>query len=129
MADGKPPKKIGYRFLGYKLTTDDRPTFLYSYAGVKVEDFTNPVASGQAVHMLRTFTLTSEKAPTNLCFRAAVGNAITEKDGWYRIDDTWRLKAPPGVKARIRKSAGKSELLLPVTFTGGKAQLVIEYSW
>jgi mono/diheme cytochrome c family protein len=123
------PKKIGYHFLGYKLTTDDRPTFRYSFAGIKVEDFPNPFASGKDVHLLRTLTLTTEKAPANLCFRAAVGNKIAEKDGWYRIDDTWRLKLPPGVKARIRKSAGKSELLVPVTFTDGKAQLVFEYAW
>jgi cytochrome c2 len=124
-----PPKKIGYRFLGYKLTSDDRPTFLYSYAGVKVEDFPNPYVSGKDVHLLRTFTLSAEKALENLCFRAAVGNKITEKDGWYRIDDACDLKVPPGVKARIRTSAGKSELIVPVTFARGKAQLVLEYAW
>jgi cytochrome c2 len=123
------PKKIGYRFLGYRLTSDDRPTFLYSYAGVKVEDFSNPYATGKDVHLLRTLTLTAEKVPENLYFRAAVGNKIEEKDGWYRIDEAWRLKVPNGVKGRVRTSAGKSELIVPVTFTEGKAQLMIEYSW
>jgi cytochrome c2 len=124
------PKKIGYRFLGYKLTSDDRPTFLYSYAGVKVEDFPNPYVVGKDVHLLRTLTLSTEKPTDRLCFRAAVGGKITElKDGWYHIDDVWKFKVAPGVKACIRKSAGKSELLVPVTIVGGKAQLVFEYAW
>jgi cytochrome c553 len=124
------PKSLGYRFLGYKLTGDDRPTFHYSYAGVKIEDFPNPVISGKDVVMLRTLTFSAAIAPENFTFRAAVGSKITElKDGWYRIDDAWKFKAPPGVKARIRASAGKSELLVPVTFAGGKAQLVCEYAW
>jgi cytochrome c2 len=124
------PKKIGYRFLGYKLTSDDRPTFLYSYAGVKVEDFPNPYATGKDIHLLRTFTLTTDKPTEKLSFRAAVGSKIAErKDGWYHIDDAWKFKVAGGVKARIRKSAGKSELLVPVTFAGGKAQFVVEYAW
>jgi mono/diheme cytochrome c family protein len=124
------PKKIGYRFLGYKLTTDDRPTFSYSFAGVKVQDFPNPATAGKEVHLRRTFTLTSEKPPENLYFRAAVGNKITElADGWYQIDNAWKIKLPKDVKGRIRKSAGKSELLTPIRFADGKATLVYDYSW
>ncbi len=125
------PKKLGYRFLGYKLTSDDRPTFRYSFAGITIEDFPTAMVSGKDVMIRRTLTLTcGGMAPDHLTFRAAVGGKIEElKDGGYRIDGGWNLKVPVGVKARIRGSAGKSELLVPVTFTDGKARLVFDYSW
>jgi mono/diheme cytochrome c family protein len=124
------PKMRGYRFLGYKLTTDDRPTFRYSFAGVTVEDFPNAVPAGKDVLLRRTFTLTAEKAPEDLYFRAAVGNRIKElPGGWYQIDNVWKLKVGKGVQARVRKSGGKEELLVRVKFTAGKARLVHDYSW
>jgi mono/diheme cytochrome c family protein len=126
----KPAKVQGYRFLGYKLTSDDRPTFNYSFAGVKVADFPNAVIVGKDVLLRRTFNFTAEKAPDNLYFRAAVSNKITElQDGWYSIGGIWKLKVPKEVKARIRTSAGKMELLVPVSFTAGKAAMVLDYVW
>jgi hypothetical protein len=124
------PKKIGYRFLGYKLTADDRPTFNYSLGGVKVEDFPNPVLSGKEVILRRTFTLTAEKAPDNLYFRAAIADKIVElPGGWFHMDGTWKLKVQKDIKAHVRKSAGKMELLLAVPFASGKAKLVYDYAW
>jgi mono/diheme cytochrome c family protein len=125
-----PSKKIGYRFLGYTLSSDDRPTFRYSYRGVTVEDFPNPVHSGKDVHMRRRLDFTAAKEPQGLLFRAAVGNKIVALEGgWYQVDDAWKIQVPAGVTARVRKSAGKAELLVPVRFAGGKAQLVHEYAW
>src|SRR5262249_39625605 len=50
---GKPAKELGYKFLGYKLTPDQRPTFLYSFRGVRVEDFPNAVAGKSAPSIRR----------------------------------------------------------------------------
>jgi mono/diheme cytochrome c family protein len=121
-----PAKAQGYRFLGYRLTSDDRPTFLYSLGDVKVEDFPNPVV-GKEVSLRRTLRLTATQAIDNLHFRAAVGTKIEALgDGWYRIDGTWKMKVEGGV---IRQPPGKAELLVPVRFTDGKAQVVQEYVW
>src|SRR5262249_34417964 len=70
-----PAKAQGYRFLGYRLTPDDRPTFLYSLGELRVEDFPNP-ANGKEVTMKRRLNLSSKTATDNLYYRAAAGNKI-----------------------------------------------------
>jgi mono/diheme cytochrome c family protein len=124
----KASREAGYRFLGYHLTADDRPTFLYSVAEIHVEDF--PVAvAGQEGTLRRSLILTSVKPIDSLVFRAAVGNKIESlAGGWYRIDG-WKLRLANGLAPWIRSSAGKSELLLPVTFKDRKAQVSLEYVW
>jgi mono/diheme cytochrome c family protein len=122
-----PPKEQGYRFRGYRLTTDERPTFLYSFGDVKVEDFPNAVA-GKEQSIKRTLKLATEKPIENLYFRAAVGTKIEPLDaGWYRIDG-WKMKLEGGGPV-IRPAGGKSELLVPIRFKDGKAQLVQEFVW
>jgi mono/diheme cytochrome c family protein len=123
-----PPRKLGYRFDGYRLTRDDRPTFLYSFGGVTVEDFSNPVTAGKDVTLRRVLTLSATKPIEKLHYRAAVGATIEPAgDGWYRVDGTWKVKVPAG--ARVRKTGGKAELLVPVRFQDGKARLEQEYVW
>ena len=122
-------KTIGYRFLGYRLSSDDRPTFRYALNGITVEDFPNPEVSGKEAHMRRTLTLTSAKPVEGLYYRAAVGNKIEATgDGWYQIDGTWKLKIEGGAP-QVRQSAGKTELLVPVRFKDGKARFIQVYSW
>jgi mono/diheme cytochrome c family protein len=119
------PKELGFKFLGYRLTADDRPTFLYSFKDVRIEDFPNPTA-GKEPALDRTFTLSATQPPNGLFFRAAVGSKIEDAgDGWFKIDG-WKLKAPG---AKVRQSSGKSELLVPVVWNDGKAAIVLEYVW
>ena len=39
----KSAKELGYKFKGYRLTDDQRPTFLYSFNDIKIEDTPNAV--------------------------------------------------------------------------------------
>ncbi|MGH7170439.1 MAG: c-type cytochrome, partial [Gemmataceae bacterium] len=57
----KSAKNLGYRFRGYRTTTDGRPTFFYSCHGARVEDFPNAVAGESSPSIRRTLTLTSDK--------------------------------------------------------------------
>ena len=123
----KPAKELGYKFLGYTLTPDERPTFKYSFDDVKVSDFPNAIAKEKSsATFKRTLTLEAAKAPENLQFRAAIGSKIEALEaGWFKVDG-YKMKAEGGV---IRASNGKQELLVPVTFKDGKAVLTVEYSW
>jgi hypothetical protein len=122
-------KDQGYKFDGYKLTPDDRPTFNYSFNDVKIEDFPNPSSSGNDSTLKRTIRLSAAKGVDNLYFRAAIGNKIEAVgDGTYKIDN-WKIKVDSGVAPKIRQSGGKSELLVPLTFKEGKAELNAEYVW
>lgn len=121
-------KAQGYRFLGYRTTPDDRPTFLYAAGEVKVEDFFQP-KPGKEPTLRRTLTLSSGNPPADLQFRAAVGKIEKLDDGWYRIDGTWKLKLESEAAPTLRTSAGKTELLVPLRFTNGKTQVVQEFAW
>ena len=86
----------GYRFHGYRVTKDQRPTFLYTIHGVEIEDFPNAVATKTSPAIRRTFTLKAEKAPANLYFRAATGSKIVAlADGWYQINE-YKLRIEAG---------------------------------
>ncbi len=120
-------KEQGWRFDGYRLARDDRPTFMYSQDDLKVEDFPNPSSSKEPT-MRRTFKLSDSKPRPSLYYRAAVADRIEAlDDGWFRVDG-WRMKIE-GAKATIRKSGDKMELLVPVEWKAGKAEFVQEYSW
>jgi mono/diheme cytochrome c family protein len=124
----KPPKEMGYKFKGYKLTPDDRPTFRYTFGDVKIEDFPNP-AAGKEAALRRTLKLSAAKSVDNLYFRAAVANKIqTLGRGWYRLDD-WKMKIKSATPPQVRQSAGKAELLVPVRFAKGKAEIVQVFAW
>jgi mono/diheme cytochrome c family protein len=124
-----PAKAQGYRFLGYNLSDDDRPTFLYAAGNVKVEDFPNAVA-GKDPSVRRTLRLTASGPADNLFFRAAVGAKVEALgDGWYRVDGTYKVKVESAGAPVLRQSGGKTELLVPVRFAGGKAQVVQEIVW
>ncbi len=121
-------KAQGYRFKGYRLTPDDRPTFLYSFGGVTVEDFPNPAVRKETA-LLRTLTLTATQPPADLYFRAAVGSKIEALErGWYRVDG-YRVRIEGGGAPQVRQSGGRAELLVPLRFDNGKAQVVQEIAW
>jgi mono/diheme cytochrome c family protein len=122
-----PIKEQGWRFDGYRLTPDDRPTFLYSHDDLKVEDFPNPT-SGKEPTMRRKFKLFAAKPLNSLYYRAAVADHIESlENGWFKIDG-WKMKIE-GASAAIRKSDGKMELLVAIDWKNGKSEFVQEYSW
>ncbi len=126
----KSARDLGYRFLGYRLTPDQRPTFLYSVAGVKVEDFPNAVAGKSAPSLKRTLTLTAMEPVPGLWYRAAAGDKIEPAgDGWYRINGEYRVRIESAAAPVVRQSGGKKELLVPIRFNKGKAQIVQDIVW
>jgi mono/diheme cytochrome c family protein len=128
----EPPRESGYRFLGYRLTPDQRPTFRYRYDDVEVEEFleTRRLSPGSAVP--RRHVLRADPAPTDLWMRVASGRQIDEMgDGWFRVDDQWnvRLASPSDRQPEVRRQGGLQELVLKVEFAEGEAEITTEFSW
>jgi cbb3-type cytochrome oxidase cytochrome c subunit len=120
----------GYKFLGYRLTRDQRPTFLYSCLGARVEDFPEVAAGKSAPVIRRKLDLTAPQPVEGLYFRAAVADKIEPAGGgWFRVNGEWRMRIEAGAMPRVRTSAGKQELLVPVRFEGGRAHIVQEFNW
>jgi hypothetical protein len=122
----KPNKEAGDRFLGYKLTPDDRPTFRYSVGGLTIEDFASPTA-GAEPGLRRTLTLSG--SADHVYFRAAVGTKIAALGGGAFQIDGWKLKVTGGGEPTVRQSGGKAELLVPVKLADGKGEFVTEMVW
>jgi mono/diheme cytochrome c family protein len=126
----RPSKELGFHFRGYRLTSDERPTFLYSYRGLDVEDFPNAIAGKLGPSIRRTLTLKASQPVHGLYYRAVAGDKIEDVgDGWYRIHGEWKLHIETDGRPLLRDSAGKKELLVPILFRQGKARVVQEYSW
>jgi mono/diheme cytochrome c family protein len=126
----KHGKELGFRFRGYRLTPDDRPTFRYSIGGVEVEDFPNAIPGKPGASIRRTLTLSAAEPVSGLYFRAAVGDRIEDiGDGWYRINGEWKMRVQADGPVRVRDASGKKELLVGVSFRDGKARIVQEFVW
>lgn len=125
----KSAKDLGYKFQGYRLTDDQRPTFLYSAYDIKIEDTPNAVETKANPMIRRTFTLSADNPIDKLYYRAAVADKIeAEMDGWFRVGD-WRMHIESEGTPVIRQAGAKKELLVPMRFKGNSAKLVQEYVW
>ncbi|MCB9883177.1 MAG: hypothetical protein H6834_15420 [Planctomycetes bacterium] len=126
-------KAAGYDMGGYRLDGERRPTFFYTFDGVTVQDFVLPVAAegDREEEAVRTLTLSAEQAPRGLYFRAARGAIETIAPGVWRIDGKWTLRAtaPDVDRWVVRTSEGSQELLVPVAFENGRAQIAEVLGW
>lgn len=125
----KTPRELGYKFKGYRLTEDERPTFLYSFTDIDIEDTPNAIETKASPAIRRSFTLRTDNPIDKLYYRAAVADRIeADKDGWFRVND-WRMRIESNAPPIVRASAGKMELLVPIRFKGNSAKVVQEYVW
>jgi plastocyanin len=120
------------RYLGHQLDSRRFPTFRWRHAalGVAVEEFYRPeghFAPGGGARLTRELSLAATGQPPNdLYLRAAVGQNIEPAaEGWV-VDGQYRVR---GAGLVLRASAGKSELVLPLSFPGGRAHAAVTYSW
>jgi cytochrome c553 len=129
---GESGKKAGYQMKGYRLDKEQRPTFLYSFGSVRVEDHPMAVRGEFEAHFERELTLQADQPPSNLWFRAGVGSKIEpQKDGSYLVDGKLRIKLQDttGGQPVVRRGGENAELLLPVTFNGQKATVRETFVW
>jgi cytochrome c2 len=126
----KPARELGYKFRGYRLSDDQRPTFLYSFNEINIEDFPNAIETKANPAIRRSFTLTTDIPIGNLYYRAAVADKIEAeaRGGWHQIND-WRMRIESDARPVVRRSGKKMELLVPIRFTGNRAKFMQKYAW
>ncbi len=123
-------KALGYRFRGYRLSQDQRPTFSFDFEKLHVDDFPNAVAGKEYPALDRTISISTEAPVENLWFRAAVGDKIeAQGDGWYLVNGEWKVRIESAAKPEIRVSNGKTELVVPVRFAENKAKIHEHFEW
>ncbi len=125
-------KTGGYQMHGYLLDHERRPTFLYSFGAIKIEDYPVAVPGDLDASFRRTITLRSDSTSAGIWFRAWVGASVVAKDpGQYLADGKVKLRftLPNAGQPVIRQSNGATELLIPIVFAGNESKIVEEISW
>ena len=125
---GETSKAPGLKFRGYQIDPLKRPTLLYAFQNVGVEDFLTPSeADGKAA--LRRLVRFTDPPPDGLHFRLATGKLTPSGDNTWRLDNTLTLRVHSSTPPILRGDGDQQELLLPVRTRDGKTQLEVEYVW
>jgi len=123
------PQDHGYQFRGYHLDAARRPTFLYRYGDVAVEDYFEDVREpGGAAFLRRTMRFDAPAPQVPFHFRAAGGRQI------QALSETEFLLEKLRVRIRSRhigvvRNGDPSELLIPLVLEAGRSTLTMEYQW
>lgn len=127
----QPPKERGYRFRGYRLDAQGRPTFEYRGPQFTVDDKPVPVAGTGEPYFERHLAVQFEQPLTNLYLLLGAANEIKPlPDGWYQVGEAYRVRLrADGMEPVVRSNRGRQELLAPIAPRDGKAELVEEIVW
>jgi len=123
------PQDQGYQFRGYHLDAQRKPTFLYRYGDIAVEDVFEDVRdkNGQA-YFKRTLTFEAPAEQTPFYFRAAAGKSITKESERSFGLDPLRLRILSEHQGIVREG-NPGEVLIPLALPQGRSLLTLEYQW
>ena len=124
------PQDHGYQFRGYQLDALRRPTFLYQYGDIKVEDFFEDVPDKDGLAIFkRTLRFDSPGAQEPFYFRAASGKKIITRSGRAFVIDQLQLRINGDDHEGIVREGDPAEVLIPLTLPKGRSALTLEYQW
>ena len=122
------PHDQGYQYRGYFLDKEKRPTFMYQYGEIAVEDFFEDLLDDDGkAYFRRTLTLTAPADQEPFYFRVASGKKIERAGEAWKIDKL-ELRLASDYSGQVR-DGDPQELLLPLTIPKGKTVLQLEYQW
>ncbi|NRB43916.1 MAG: hypothetical protein HRU47_03825, partial [Verrucomicrobiales bacterium] len=122
------PQSHGYQYKGYYLNSEKRPTFMYEYGSIKIEDFfEDHLNDNGKAFFTRTVTFTTTAKQEPFFFRLGSGKEI-KKNGTSWNVDRLNLSLHEDMKTLIREGDTK-DLLLPVQLSKGKTIIKIDYKW
>ena len=123
------PQDHGYQFRGYHLDAARRPTLLYHYGDIAVEDFFEDVRDqdGKA-YFKRTLRFDTPAAQTPFYFRAAAGKKITGSAERTFTADKLQLRITSDHMGIVREGQS-GDVLIPLTLPKGRSTLTLEYQW
>ncbi|MEZ6094491.1 MAG: hypothetical protein R3C03_09685 [Pirellulaceae bacterium] len=130
--EGRPPN---HQFLGYELDSQRRPTFLYRFNGVNVEDYFSEFLDPDTnrPQLRRSITFTAELPLEGLQFRLASGKLESLESGQFHYEVEGRavtIRIASEQTATIRSVDDQGSLVVALTLNPGEnCELVIEYIW
>lgn len=123
------PQDHGYQFRGYHLDAARKPTLLYQYGDITVEDFFQDLrAKDGKAYFSRTLRFDSPADQVPFYFRAAAGKkVVAQSESTFDIGEL-QLRITSGHKGIIREGEN-GDLLIPLTLPKGQSTLSLEYQW
>ncbi|MDE0569873.1 MAG: c-type cytochrome [Verrucomicrobiales bacterium] len=122
------PQNHGYQYKGYYLNSGKRPTFMYEYGSIKVEDFfKDHLDDNGKAFFTRTVTFSTTVKQEPFFFRLGSGKEIKHNGKSWNIDRL-SLGLHEDMKTLIREGDSK-DLLLPMHLNKGKTIIRIDYKW
>jgi cytochrome c553 len=123
------PQDHGYQFRGYSLDALRRPTFMYRYGDIAVEDFFEEIPPNEGKSgFKRTLRFAAAESSPQFYFRAACGKKITrQSDHSYSVDQL-ALRIVDDHPSIVR-DGNPGEVLIPLTLPQGNSTLSLEYLW
>ncbi len=122
------PQNHGYQYKGYYLNSGKRPTFMYEYGSIKVEDFfKDHLDDNGKAFFTRTVTFSTTVKQEPFFFRLGSGKEIKHNGKSWNIDRL-SLSLHEDMKTLIREGDSK-DLLLPMHLNKGKTIIKIDYKW
>lgn len=120
-------REAGYRMGGFRIPPSGKPTFLYSFREIAIEERLIPSQDG--TWFRRTLELTGDR--DSVWFLAARAPKIESQGrGLYSAGGLKvRLREPEVSMAVLRRSGDADELLVPIRFREGRARVQQEISW
>jgi mono/diheme cytochrome c family protein len=139
----------GHRFSGYSLDAYGRPTMLWRWGDMRVQERFTPAeftdeapptdgkqADGKRIGLRRTVTVAGPSPAPIAAWRLAIGKDIEAVDGgWYVVDHAWRVRLNGTGNGTIvrRETDGLVELRVPLvwtpTATAEQAVIEEELAW
>lgn len=126
-------RELGYKFLGYRLVAEGRPSFRYRLGDTTVEDtFIPEQTDGRFSGFTRQLRIITNAGQTEnskgFYFRVASGQEISSSnDNWYQVDG--KVSVQIDAEPVLIEVAGKSELRLPIKFSNGTANITQRIRW
>lgn len=123
------PQDHGYEFRGYHLDKLRRPTFLYNYGEIAVEDYFEDARDKEGkAYFKRTIRFATTAEPSPFYFRAAVGKKITARSGREFEVDRLRLRIADEHEGTVREG-NAGEVLIRLAPPKGSSTIKLEYQW
>ena len=124
----KSSKELGMKFRGTQLDTKNRPTLLYSFHDLSVEDFIEPIegSEGMTIGLRRTMKFIGTP-PAGLHFRLATGKMSEVGKNYWKCKGDMEFRLT--VDGAFVRGKGEKQELLTLVPRDGKQTLEIYYAW
>ncbi len=123
------PQDQGYQFRGYRLDALRRPTFIYHYGDIAVEElFEDAHDKDGKAFFKRTFNFDTPLEQVPFYFRAAAGKKVTALSDRMFSADQLQVRIVSEHKG-VMRDGNPGEVLVPLTLPKGRSTLTLEYQW